>query len=149
MLNKSFSQLGPIPFPSKSLPHTASCTSSTTLPENKISVGILNRHKFHRRADTGSQLNYMNWLDCSQSHLFSNEGEQLFMCRTVVNRAACRRLATREKAVSEGPVIGLFRRETEAGQSTCLHSVLLQEDSKQHHTYISVCRSDALGLKED
>ena len=86
---------------------------------------------------------------CSQSHLFSNEGEQLFMHRTAVNKAACRRLATREKAVSEAPIISLFRREIEAGQSTCLQSVLLQEDSKQHRIYIRVCRSDALGLKED
>lgn len=63
MLNKSLSQLGAIPFPSKSLPHAASSTSSATLPENKIAVGILNRQEFHGRADTGSQLSDTNWSD--------------------------------------------------------------------------------------
>lgn len=63
MLNKSFSQLGVIPFPSKSLPHTASSTSSATLPENKTAAGILNRQAFHGRADTSSQLNDTNWSD--------------------------------------------------------------------------------------
>lgn len=63
MLNKSFSKLGVVPLPSESLPHTASSTSSATLPENKIAVGILNRQEFHGRADTSSRLNDINWSD--------------------------------------------------------------------------------------
>lgn len=83
----------------------------------------------------------------SQGQAGSSEGEQLFMRTTAVNGAACR--ATREEVDSEGPIIGLFRREIESGQSTCLQSVLLEADSKQHCLYIRVRSSDALGFKED
>lgn len=119
--------------------------SSVRLPENKIALGILNR--FHRRAETGSQCNDRNWSGALTNQAGSNEGEQLFMHTTAVNEAACR--ATREKVDSEGPIIGLFRRETESGQSTWLQSILLEADSKQHCLYIRARSSDALGFKED
>lgn len=73
----------------------------------------------------------MNWLDVLD--WLSSERERLFMPRTAVNKAACRRLATWEEAASEEPITALFRREIEAGQSTGLQSVLLGADSKQHH----------------
>lgn len=102
---------------SKSLPHTASSTSSATLPENKIAVGILNRQEFHGRADTCFQLNDTNWSDVLTKPLVQQWGRAAEQHRTAVNKAACRRLATGENTVSEGWIIALFRREIEAGQS--------------------------------
>lgn len=87
MPNKSFQQLAAMPFPPELPPHTASCTSSATLPENQQkAVGILSSHEFHRQAGTGSLLHFTNWLDFPQSRSFSDEGWRLLMHRTPLSK---------------------------------------------------------------